>query len=238
MRTALITGGSRGIGKACVQAFVREGYHVAFFYLHSKKEAETLEKTYGAKGFQCNIASSVEVRTVMEKVLHDFRHIDVLVNNAGIAQQKLLTDCTDEDWQQMLSTHLSGTFHCCRAALPGMVSQKNGRIINIGSIWGQVGASCEAHYAAAKAGLIGLTKSLAKEYGPSGITANCVCPGVIETDMLASFSEQDKAEMAEATPVGRLGTPEDVANAVLFLAKQETSFITAQILGVNGGFGE
>ena len=168
----------------------------------------------------------------------ELAHIDVLINNAGIAQQKLLTDLTDEDWHAMLDTHLSGAFYVTRAVLPGMISRKSGRILNIGSIWGQVGASCEAHYSAAKAGLIGLTKALAKEVGPSGITVNCVCPGVIDTDMLAGFTRDDLVALCQDTPMGRLGTPEDVARCALWLAREDADFITGQIVGVGGGFGE
>jgi len=138
----------------------------------------------------------------------------------------------------MLDTNLSGAFYASRAVLPDMISRRHGRIINVGSIWGQVGASCEVHYSAAKAGLIGLTKGLAKEVGPSGVTVNCICPGVIETDMLSSFTQDDLAALADETPVGRLGTPEDIARSILWLADPKSDFITGQIIGVNGGFGE
>ena len=158
-----------------------------------------------------------------------------LINNAGIAQQKLFTDITNEDWNAMVGVNLSGVFYCCRAALPYMIRQKAGSIVNVSSMWGICGASCEAHYSAVKAGVIGLTKALAKEEGPSGITVNCVAPGVIDTDMMASFTAEDKAALAEETPVGRLGTAEEVAKLLLYLAGEDAGYITGQVFGVNGG---
>jgi len=238
MLTALITGGSRGIGAQTVRAFTRAGYRTAFFYLHSEAAAQTLAAETGAIPIRCDVRDSQNVAVACAEAAKILSHIDVLVNNAGVAQQKLFTDITDEDWHTMLDTHLTGAFSVTRAVLPGMVSRRYGRIINVSSIWGQVGASCEVHYSAAKAGLIGLTRALAKETAPSGVTVNCVCPGVIETDMLASFTQDDLRTLADETPVGRLGTPEDIARAILWLADEKSSFITGQILGVNGGFGE
>ena len=238
MLTALITGGSRGIGAATVRAFAAAGYRTAFFYLHSESAAQALAAETGAYAIRCDISDSASVSAACVETKRLLGHIDVLVNNAGIAQQKLFTDITDEDWRAMLDTNLSGAFYASRAVLPDMISRRYGRIINVGSIWGQVGASCETHYSAAKAGLIGLTKGLAKEVGPSGVTVNCVCPGVIETDMLSSFTPDDLAALAQETPVGRLGTPEDIARSILWLADPGSSFITGQIIGVNGGFGE
>ena len=161
--------------------------------------------------------------------------VDVLVSNAGIAQQKLFTDITPEEWQRMLDVNLTGAFNLCQLALPGMIRRKAGRILTVSSMWGQTGGSCEVHYSAAKAGLIGLTKALAKEEGPSGITVNCVAPGVIDTDMMASFTAEDKAALAEETPVGRLGTAEEVAKLLLYLAGEDAGYITGQVFGVNGG---
>ena len=161
--------------------------------------------------------------------------VDVLVSNAGIAQQKLFTDITPEEWQRMLNVNLTGAFNLCQLALPGMIRRKAGRILTVSSMWGQTGGSCEVHYSAAKAGLIGLTKALAKEEGPSGITVNCVAPGVIDTDMMASFTAEDKAALAEETPVGRLGTAEEVAKLLLYLAGEDAGYITGQVFGVNGG---
>jgi len=238
MLTALITGGSRGIGAATVRVFCAAGYRVAFFYRSSESAAQTLSAETGAYAIRCDIRDSASVASACAEARRLLGHIDVLVNNAGIAQQKLFTDITDEEWRAMLDTNLTGAFYACRAVLPDMISRRYGRIINVGSIWGQVGASCEVHYSAAKAGLIGLTKALAKEVAPSGVTVNCICPGVIETDMLSSFTKDDLAALAEETPVGRLGTPEDIARSVLWLADPKSGFTTGQIIGVNGGFGE
>ena len=238
MRTVLITGGSRGIGAGAVRAFSAAGYRTAFFYLSSEAAAQALAAETGACAIRCDVRQSASVACAVDEAQRVLSHIDVLVNNAGIAQQKLFTDITDEDWRSMLDTHLTGAFLLSRAVLPGMISRRHGRIVNVGSIWGQVGASCEVHYSAAKAGLIGLTKALAKEVAPSGVTVNCVCPGVIETDMLSSFTEEDLAVLREETPVGRLGTAEDIARALLFLADENAGFITGQVMGVNGGFGE
>lgn len=238
LQTALITGGSRGIGAATVRAFAQAGYRTAFFYLRSEEAAQALAAETGAYALRCDVRSSAEVSAACREALRLLGHIDVLVNNAGVAQQQLLTDMTDDEWHAMLDTHLTGAFFTCRALLPGMISRRYGRVINIGSIWGQVGASCEAAYSAAKAGLIGLTKALAKEVGPSGVTVNCICPGVIETDMLSAFTPEDLAVLADETPVCRLGTPQEVARSVLWLADEQSGFITGQIIGVNGGYGE
>jgi len=238
MRTVLITGGSRGIGAQAVKAFCAAGYRTAFFYHASQEAAQALAAETGAYAIRCDVGDSACVQAACAEALGLLSHIDVLVNNAGIAQQKLFTDITDADWKRMLDVNLSGAFYVSRALLPGMISRRHGRILNVGSIWGQVGASCEVHYSAAKAGLIGLTKALAKEVAPSGVTVNCVCPGVIATDMLSSFTPEDLALLADETPVGRLGTPEDVAHALLWLADEKAGFITGQIVGVNGGFGE
>ena len=238
MLTALITGGSRGIGAATVRTFVNAGYRVVFFYLRNESAAQALAAETGAYAIRCNVRDSASVASACSEAKRLLGHIDVLVNNAGIAQQKLFTDITDEDWRAMLDTNLSGAFYASRAVLPDMISRRYGRIINVGSIWGQVGASCEVHYSAAKAGLIGLTKGLAKEVGPSSVTVNCICPGVIETDMLSSFTKDDLAALADETPVGRLGTPEDIASSILWLADPKSGFTTGQIIGVNGGFAE
>ena len=238
MLTALITGGSRGIGAATVRAFTTAGYRTAFFYRSSESAAQTLANETGAYAIQCDIRDSASTIAACQQAARLLGHIDVLVNNAGIAQQKLFTDITDEDWRAMLDTNLSGAFYASRAVLPDMISRRYGRIINVSSIWGQVGASCEVHYSAAKAGLIGLTKALAKEVAPSGVTVNCICPGVIETDMLSSFTPDDLAALAEETPVGRLGTPEDISHSILWLADPKSGFTTGQIIGVNGGFAE
>ena len=236
MDTVLITGGSRGIGAEAVRTFSKAGYRTAFFYRASEEAAQKLAAETGACAIRCDVTDSTQVAAACREAGRVLSHIDVLINNAGVAQQKLFTDVTDEDWDWMIASNLSSAFYVSRAVLPGMISRRYGRILNVGSIWGQVGASCEVHYSAAKAGLIGLTQALAKEVAPSGVTVNCLCPGVIQTDMLSSFTPEDLAALADETPVGRLGTPEDVASALLWLSSRESSFITGQVIGVNGGF--
>ncbi|MBE5778845.1 MAG: SDR family oxidoreductase [Clostridiales bacterium] len=236
MKTALITGGSRGIGAACVKTFCNAGYGVCFLYHFNEEAALRVRADTGAIPIRCNVADPEDVRRAMAEVKKHLPHIDVLVNNAGIASSGLLTDVTDAEWRQLVDVNLSGCFYLCRETLPGMISRREGSIVNISSIWGQVGASCEAAYSAVKAGIIGLTKALAKEAGPSHVRVNCVAPGVIRTDMLSCYTDDDLSALAEETSLGRLGTPEDVARAVLWLSSSDAAFITGEVLGVNGGF--
>ena len=235
-RCVLISGGDRGIGAAAARAFWQAGYRVAVLYHTHAEAAAALEKALpGLLAFQCDVASRASCEVAFHTVEQAVGHVDVLVSNAGIAQQKLFTDITPEEWQHMLDVNLSGAFHLCQLALPGMIRRKAGRILTVSSMWGQTGGSCEVHYSAAKAGLIGLTKALAKEEGPSGITVNCVAPGVIDTDMMAAFTAEDKAALAEETPVGRLGSADEVAQLLVFLAGESAGYITGQVFGVNGG---
>lgn len=241
-QTVLITGGSRGIGAAAVLAFAKAGYRVAFTW-HSRPDAarrvvDTVrEMTPEAPclAIMADSADSAAVQAAVEQTARVLGGPQILVCNAGIAQQKLFTDLTDEDWHRMMSVDLDGVFYACRAALPGMIREKYGRILCVSSMWGQTGGSCEVHYSAAKAGVIGMCRALAKEEGPSGITVNCVAPGVIDTDMMASFSEEDRAALAEETPVGRLGTADEIARTLVFLASAEAGYITGQVIGQNGG---
>lgn len=237
MKTVLITGAARGIGAAAAERFAEAGYQVVINYLRSAEKAEALAARWSGRALavQADVADPAQVEAMFAAAEKTFGGVDVLVCNAGIAAQKLFTDVTDEEWRRMLDVHLSGAFYCCRRALPHMIHQKWGRILTVSSMWGQVGGSCEVAYSAAKAGLIGLTKALAKEEGPSGITVNCVAPGVIDTDMMASFTAEDKAALAEETPVGRLGTAEEVAKLLLYLAGEDAGYITGQVFGVNGG---
>jgi 3-oxoacyl-[acyl-carrier protein] reductase len=232
----LISGGARGIGAACVRKFASDGHSVAFIYRSAHEAAEKLADECGATAICADISKPDEAREAVAKAIEALGGIDVLVNNAGIAQIKMFCDITDEDLANMLNTNLSSAFYVTRAALPSMVAQKWGRIINIGSMWGKVGASCEVHYSASKAGLRGMTMALAKELGPSNITVNAVEPGVIATDMNASLDQETLRELCDETPLCRIGKPEDVANLVGFLASEEASFITGQIIGVDGGF--
>jgi 3-oxoacyl-[acyl-carrier protein] reductase len=239
-KTILITGASRenGIGAAIARAAVGL-YNVAFCYNKSKERALALEaelkKSGAAIAIQADLTKSREAQELAEKTVARFGRVDVLVNCAGVAQQKLFCDITDDDWQSIIDSNLSSAFYCTRAVLPQMISAKSGKIINIASMWGQIGASMEVHYSAAKAGLIGLTKALAKEVAPSGITVNCVSPGAIMTDMLGGFDEQTLEQIKDETPLGKIGEPKDVAAAVMFLASEQTDFITGQVISVNGG---
>ena len=233
----LITGASRGIGAACAALFAQHGWRVVIHY-HKKEEAARAQaqKCGAALVVQADISHSAEVERAFSQIEAQLGTVDVLVNNAGIAAQGLLTDVTDADWNTMIGTNLSGAFYCCRRALPAMIAKKRGKIINISSIWGMVGASCVVAYSAAKAGLIGMTRALAKEVAPSCIQVNCVAPGVVDTDMMTDFSMEDRRALAEETPLGRLGTPEDIARAVWFLASPDADFMTGQVLSPNGGF--
>ena len=240
MSTVLITGASRGIGAQCALAFAKAGCDVALNYCRSEEKALALIKEIQALGVracavQADVADSTRVKQMFDTVRAELGAIDVLVNNAGIAHVGLLTDMTDDEWRRLIDTDLSGTFYCCREALPDMIRAHSGVIVNIASMWGEVGASCEAAYSAAKAGVIGLTKALAKEVGPSGVRVNAVSPGVVMTDMMAGFSEEDVAALKDETPLMQLGAPEDIAEAVLFLASEKARFITGQVLSVNGG---
>ncbi len=238
-KTVLITGASGGIGAACARAFGEAGYGLALHYHTGAARAASLREELllagaDAESFPADLSREEEVAALFDAVEARFGPVTVLVNNAGLSWRGLLTDMTLADWDRLLGVDLTGVFLCCRRALPAMIRAKAGSIVNVSSMWGEVGASCEAAYSAAKAGVIGLTKALAKEEGPSGVRVNCVTPGVIDTPMNASLSPEDLAALGEETPLGRLGAPEEVARAVLFLA--EHPFITGQILGVNGGF--
>ncbi len=232
----LITGGSRGIGRACVELFARNGHRVAFFYKASEDKAVSLSESTGAEAIKCDVTSPDHVRAAVARAAVALGGIDVLINNAGISGFAFFDSITDDEWREMIDTDLSGAFYVSREAVKHMLSQKSGVIINVGSMWGKVGASCEVHYSAAKAGLRGMTLALAKEVGPSGIRVNCIEPGVIDTEMNAHLSEEDMAALCADTPLCRIGTPLDVAELAYFLASEKASFITGQIIGVDGGF--
>lgn len=236
MKTVLITGGSRGIGRAMVELFCENGYKVAFTYKNSESQAKSLAETMGAVAIKADSASEAEVVEAVKAAENALGKIDCLINNAGISSFSLFTDLTLEEWNRHLAVNLTGAFLYSRAVIPGMVLRKRGRIINITSMWGIVGSSCEVHYSTAKAGLIGMTKALAKELGPSGITVNAIAPGLIATDMNACLSEEDINEVAEETPLMRVGLPSEVARAALFLASEGASFITGEVMNLSGGY--
>ncbi len=239
-KTALVTGGAKGIGAATVKKLCEDGFTVAVNYLNSEQRAyalcsELADMGYDAFPVKCDVASSDEVSEMFSLIREKAGDVDVLVNNAGVSHWGLFQNVTDGEWNRVIDINLKGTFNCCREALPAMIRKNYGRIINISSVWGQEGASCEVIYSASKAGVAGLTKALAKECALSGVTVNCICPGVIETDMMNRFSDVEKKQICEDIPMGRMGIPEDVAHAVSFFASEKCSYITGQILGVNGG---
>ena len=239
-RTVLITGGSRGIGAACVSAFARAGWSVVFLYRRAEEAAEALCARLRGEGLdvscrRCDVSRRDEVFRTVDDLMRTYHRFDALVNNAGVAHIGLFTDMTEETWDALFAVNVKGAFNVTQAVLPSMISQGSGAIVNVSSMWGEVGASCEVAYSAAKAALIGMTKALAKEVGPSGVRVNCVSPGVIDTDMNAELTEADLAALAEETPLGRTGRAEEVAEAALYLCGEGASFITGQVLGVSGG---
>ena len=233
---AVITGGSRGIGAAAVRAFCAAGYRVAFYYREDVSAASALSEATGAMAIQADVSDAGQVNGAFALIRERLGPVDVLINNAGIAQFCLFDEITDEDWRRMMSVNLDGAFYCARAVAPEMIGRRKGCILNVSSVWGLRGASCESHYAASKGAVIALTRSLAKELGPSGIRVNCVNPGVIKTDMNRDLDEDALMDLVGRTPLGRLGEASDVASALIFLAGEGAAFITGQVLGVDGGF--
>lgn len=240
-RTVLITGASRGIGRATAVVFAKNGFNVAVNYCRSEDKAKDLIdelKGYGvnAAAYRADVSDKSAVTEMFRRAEAELDKISVLVNNAGIAEQALFSDITEEMWDRMFDANVKGAYNCAQAALPSMIHEKYGRIVNVSSMWGISGASCEVHYSASKAALIGFTKALAKEVGLSGITVNCIAPGVIETDMNAALSEEAMNVLKEDTPLNRIGAPKDAAEAIFFLSSDKAGFITGQVLSVDGGF--
>ena len=241
MKTALITGSSRGIGRAVARELAHQGWAVGINYLHREDKARELLRELEADGcqaaiFRADVADGAAVSEMVRQLGETFSPVELVVNNAGVAGQSLFQDISDEMWNRYLAVNLGGARNTIKAALPHMISKKCGCIVNISSIWGQRGASCEVAYACTKAGIIALTRSLAMELAPSGIRVNCVAPGVINTDMVQVLGQETLDELAKETPLGRLGTPEDIAYAVAFFASERAGFITGQVLTADGGF--
>lgn len=239
---ALVSGGGRGIGAAICRSLSDKGYRVFVNYNRSEKQAVELCRSLNRAGgkaipLQGDLRVEAQASDLVDQVMDQAGGIDVLINNAGVAQQKLFTDITSEDWDFMFDSNVKGMFFLTKAVLPHMISEKRGRIVNISSMWGISGASCEVHYSASKAAVIGFTKALAKEVGPSGITVNCVAPGVIHTEMNGNLRPEDMEQLREETPLCRIGEPEEVAALVAFLVSEEARFITGQIISADGGFG-
>ena len=239
-RAAVVTGGSRGIGRAVCVALAKQGCNVVVNYCHGEAaaaETAALCKELGVEAVtvQADVSTAEGCKKLFEEAVNAFGRVDILVNNAGVTRDNLILRLSEEDFDTVLNANLKGAFLCCKEAARRMVRQRYGRIVNLSSVVGLRGNAGQTNYSASKAGLIGLTKALAKEEGPSGITVNCVAPGVIDTDMMAAFTAEDKAALAEETPVGRLGTAEEVAKLLLYLAGEDAGYITGQVFGVNGG---
>ena len=240
-KTVLITGASKGIGAATAILFAQKGYNVVINYNNSYESASLLARSLASNGYsvmthKANVANKLEVDLMVKETLYKFGSLDILVNNAGVAFEGLITDTDEIDFDRIIDINLKGTFNCCKAATNVMVNQKSGKIINVASMWGEVGAACEVAYSASKAGVIGLTKALAKELAPSGITVNAVSPGIIETNMNSNLSIEELTAFVETVPLGRMGSAEEIAQTIYFLASESADYITGQVIGVNGGY--
>ena len=233
-RIVIVTGGTRGIGRAICEEFIKNGDIVVLNYKKSYEKAVELKEKLGENLYliQADVGNMAEVKVMTEFCLNKFGKVDVLVNNAGISQIKPFADITEDDWDEMIRVNLKGIYNTTKCVIDSMIHEKKGKIINISSIWGEVGASCEVHYSTAKAGVIGFTKALAKEMALSNVQVNCIAPGIIDTEMNAQFNLE---ELKEEVPSGKIGTPKDIANMTLFLASDKADYITGQTIGVNGG---
>lgn len=239
-KTVIITGASGGIGSEIAHVFASEGWNTAIMYRNSESEAYELKnelENLGASVFceKCDVADYKQVKAFVEKTEQMLGSADALVNNAGVALQKLFCDVTDEEYDNIFNTNVKGSFNCCKAVLPSMINNKSGKIVNVSSMWGICGSSCEVHYSASKAAVIGMTKALAKELGPSSINVNCVAPGLIDTKMNSNISSADVDSFIEEIPLMKIGKPADVAQLVYFLCSDKSDYITGQVFSVDGG---
>jgi 3-oxoacyl-[acyl-carrier protein] reductase len=235
MKSVFITGGSRGIGAECVKLFASSGFRVAFTYKNSLDKARDLAAATGALPIYADLVDTESVTGAVKSAIREFGVIDILINNGGMASIKLFTDVSDAEYDEMMAVNLKSAFLTSRLVTPGMILKQYGRIINVSSIWGITGSACEVVYSASKAGLIGMTKAMAKELAPSGITVNCIAPGVIDTDMNASLDGEARKSLCDDIPTGRFGKADEVAKSVFFLASDDAAYITGQVLSPNGG---
>ena len=234
-KIVLITGASRGIGEKTAELFAENGYTVIVNYFNNKEKAESLASRIGGMAVRADVSDIYQTSQMVDTVIEQYGKIDVLVNNAGISIVGLFDSLPAENVKRLFDVNIFGTFNCTKCVIPHMIKRKYGKIINVSSMWGQSGASCEVHYSASKAAVIGFTKALAKEVGPSGINVNCVSPGFIMTDMNKCFTYNEISEIVDEIPIGRYGEPRDIAETILFLSSEKSGFITGQIIGVNGG---
>ncbi len=237
MKTVLVTGGSRGIGKAIVQAFAENGYNVVLNYSKSEEAAYRLVEKYpNVKAFKTDVSNKKQVQEMIDFATSEFKQIDILINNAGISSSGLIQDLSEEELNRIFSVNVNGSFFCTQSVLPQMISRRSGKIINISSVWGLVGASNEVAYSASKAAIIGLTKALAKEVGPSNIQVNCIAPGIVMTDMVSEYTVEEFDDIRSQIPLDRIGSTEDIASLALFLASEGANYITGQVISPNGGW--
>lgn len=234
-KVVLVTGGSRGIGKAICEKFAKEGYTVAVNYEKSEEKASSLAEKIGGRAYRADVSNYEEVSSMFDKIERELGNVDILINNAAISVVGVFQDCTDEEWERIFGVNVKGVFNCCKRAVGNMLKKQSGSIVNISSIWGVTGGSCECHYSATKAAVIGYTKAMAKELGPSGIRVNCVAPGAVDTDMNAHLSKEDWEEIEEETPLCKTGSADEIAEAVYFAASEKASYMTGAVLNVNGG---
>lgn len=241
MKTALITGGTRGIGKAVALAFLERGYEVVINYCHNEAEALATQEEFNMLGYcpvllRADVSDEAQVRAMFKEFFSIYERLDVLVNNAGVSLIKVIQDTTPQDWNRIFDVNVKGVYHCCREVVNKMIFAGGGAIVNVGSIWGEVGASCETAYSASKGAVIAFTKALAKELAPSNVRVNCVSPGVIDTQMNSHLVGAEMEELISSIPMERIGAPAEVAEACVFLA--ESTYVTGEVLSVGGGFGK